>query len=540
MKMYKNRKLSIYLPVLLSIVLAGGILIGLQLNKSQGVTSSRSFHKKPDKLNGILNFIEAAYVDTVNIKDLEEVAIPKILEHLDPHSIYIPARDFQRVNEPLEGNFDGIGVSFTMPNDTVIINSVISGGPSEKIGLAAGDRIIKINDKVVAGVKIHQDSIVKRLKGPRGTEVKVGISRSGVTETIDFTITRDKIPLYSVDVAYMVNDSTGYIKITKFARTTYHEFMDGLNSLKKKGMNQLIVDLRSNGGGYMDAAIKLANQFLEDKTLIVYTQGRTQTRENFYADGSGNCKNGKIVILMDEYSASASEIVAGAIQDNDRGTIIGRRSFGKGLVQEPLMLSDGSAIRLTVARYYTPTGRCIQKPYNKGYDSYMHDLHDRFINGEFEKADSIHFNDTLKYKTPKGKIVYGGGGIMPDVFIPIDTTWATPYFVKVRNKGLIYKFAFEYSDKNRNLLESFKTPDKLKQHLESQHIYKQFNEYANKNGIPSTIQDKKESMHLISTQIEAYTGRNILDNAGFYPIWKDIDQTLLKAIDYISKPETMN
>ncbi|MCD6596478.1 MAG: S41 family peptidase [Bacteroidales bacterium] len=537
--MYKNKKLSIYLPVLLSIVLAGGILIGLQLNKSQGV-STRSFHKKPDKLDGILSFIEAAYVDTVNRGELEEVAIPQILEHLDPHSIYIPARDVQRVNEPLEGNFDGIGVSFTMPDDTVVIGSVISGGPSEKIGLAAGDRIIEINDEIVAGVKIHQDSIVKRLKGPRGTKVKVGISRHDVTEIIEFTITRDKIPLYSVDVAYMVNDSTGYIKITKFARTTYDEFMDGLTQLKEKGMNQLIVDLRSNGGGYMDAAIKLANQFLEDETLIVYTEGRTQTRENFYADGSGNCKNGDIVILMDEWSASASEIVAGAIQDNDRGTIIGRRSFGKGLVQEPLMLSDGSAIRLTVARYYTPTGRCIQKPYNKGYANYMHDLQDRFVNGEFEKADSIHFNDSLKYTTPKGKIVYGGGGIMPDVFIPIDTSWATPYFLKVRNKGIIYKFAFEYSDKNRTSLELYKTPEKLKQYLESQHIYTQFNKYANKNGVLSSIQDKKESQFIISTQIKAYIGRNILDNAGFYPIWKDIDQTLLKAIEYISKPETMN
>ncbi len=537
--MYKNKKLSIYLPVLLSIVLAGGIFIGLQLNKSQGV-STRSFHKKPDKLDGILRFIEAVYVDTVNREELEEVAIPKILEHLDPHSIYIPARDVQRVNEPLEGNFDGIGVSFTMPDDTIIIGSVISGGPSEKIGLMAGDRIIEINDEIVAGVKIHQDSIVKRLRGPRGTKVKVGISRSDIKEILDFTITRDKIPLYSIDVAYMVNDSTGYIKITKFARTTYDEFMDGMTRLNKKGMTQLIVDLRNNGGGYMDAAIKLANQFLEDETLIVYTEGRAQARENFYADGKGSFKNGNVLILMNEYSASASEIVAGAIQDNDRGTIIGRRSFGKGLVQEPLMLSDGSAIRLTVARYYTPTGRCIQKPYNKGYANYIHDLQDRFVNGEFEKADSIHFNDSLKYTTPKGKIVYGGGGIMPDVFIPMDTTWATPYFIKVRNKGLIYKFAFEYSDKNRTLLESFKTPGKLKQYLESQHIYNQFNKYANKNGVTSTMLDKEESKHLISTQIEAYTGRNILDNAGFYPIWQDIDQTLLKAIDYISKPETMN
>lgn len=530
-----NKKLNLYLPILLAFILAGGILIGLQLNKSQNI-SIRAFHKQPDKLDGVLDFIEASYVDTVNRAELEEVAIPTILEHLDPHSVYIPARDLARVNEPLEGNFDGIGVSFTMPDDTVIINSVISGGPSEKIGLMAGDRIIKINDKVVAGVKIHQDSIVKRLKGPRGTKVKVGILRPDVSEILDFTITRGKIPLYSLDVAYMVNDSTGYMKINKFARTTYDEFMEGLNKLKKKGLTQLIIDLRSNGGGYMDAAIKLANQFLDDKTLIVYTQGRTQPREDFYADGTGHFQEGKVVILIDEWSASASEIVAGAIQDNDRGTIIGRRSFGKGLVQEPLMLADGSAIRLTIARYYTPTGRCIQKPYNKGYENYMHDLQDRFANGEFEKADSIHFNDSLKYETPKGKIVYGGGGIMPDVFIPMDTTRVSKFFMKVRNKGLIYKFAFEYSDKNRHRLENYKTPEELRQYLKSINIYEQFIKFARQNNIPASAKDKKDSAFIISTQVEAYVARNIMDNAGFYPIWKAIDNTLLKAIDYISRP----
>jgi carboxyl-terminal processing protease len=538
MKM-NNKRFNLYLPILLSLILAGGILIGLQLNKSQSI-NIRSFHKQPDKLDGILDFIEASYVDTVNRAELEEIAIPKILEHLDPHSVYIPARDLARVNEPLEGNFDGIGVSFTMPNDTVIINSVISGGPSEKIGLLAGDRIVRINDVVVAGVKIHQDSIVKRLKGPRGTKVKVGILRPDVTEILDFTITRGKIPLYSLDVAYMVNDSTGYMKITKFARTTYDEFMEALNKLNDQGLTQLIIDLRSNGGGYMDAAIKLANQFLEDKTLIVYTQGRTQPREDFFADGTGKFQEGNMVILMDEWSASASEIVAGAIQDNDRGTIMGRRSFGKGLVQEPLMLSDGSAIRLTVARYYTPTGRCIQKPYNKGYENYMHDLQNRFTNGEFEKADSIHFNDSLKYETPKGKIVYGGGGIMPDIFIPMDTTWVTKYFVKVRNRGLIYKFAFEYSDKNRHQLEQYKTPEDIRKYLKSQHIFNQFIKFAARNGVQATAEDKKESEFLISTQLEAYVARNIMDNQGFYPIWKDIDHTLLKAIDYISKPEIRN
>ncbi len=530
---YKNNKLSILLPLLLAIIFAGGLLIGLQLKKTQS-TNSYSFRPRADKLQGILSFIEAEYVDSVNRRDLEEAAIPEILKQLDPHSVYIPARDVARVSEPLRGNFEGIGVSFSMPNDTVIINSIIPGGPSEKVGIMAGDRIIKISDSIVAGVSVDQNDIVKKLKGPRGTKVNIGIARRSVPELIDFSITRDKIPLYSIDVSYMANDSTGYIKISKFARTTYHEFLDALERLRQEGMTQMILDLRSNSGGYMDAATNLANQFLEKETLIVYTEGRSQDRENFYADGSGKFQDGRIVILQDEWSASASEIVAGAIQDNDRGTIMGRRSFGKGLVQEPLMLSDGSLIRLTIARYYTPTGRCIQKPYDNGIDDYVHDLQTRYMNGEFEKEDSIQFNDSLKYTTPGGKIVYGGGGIMPDVFVPMDTTGVTHYFRQVRNKGLIYRYAFEYTDKNRSELEKYENVKDLRAYLEEQNLFDNFLKFANKNNVPPNQQEINESKHLIYTEILAYIARNILDNAGFYPIWQEIDATLKEAIKYIS------
>jgi len=431
---FQNKKSTIFFPLILSAILIIGMLLGIQLEKRQ-ITRFHSVIPKMDKLQGVLNFIVAEYVDSVSKSDLEEVAIPDILSSLDPHSVYIPARDVERVNEPLQGNFEGIGVSFNMPNDTVIINTVIPGGPSEKIGLKAGDRIVEINDSVVAGRHINQNDIVKQLKGPKGTKVKVGILRKGEPDLLEFTITRGKIPLYSVDVSYMLNDSTGYIKISKFARTTYKEFIKAIDTLKARGMTQMILDLRSNTGGYMDAATHIANQFLPKNTLIVYTKGRAHPREDVYADGTGEFQKGRLVVLIDEYSASASEILAGAIQDNDRGTIMGRRSFGKGLVQEPLVLSDGSAIRLTIARYYTPTGRCIQKPYDKGNKEYYHDIQERISNGELEVADSIHFADSLKFKTPDGKIVYGGGGIMPDVFIPMDTTGISPWFIQLRNRA---------------------------------------------------------------------------------------------------------
>ena len=529
---YQNKKQNLYLPVLLSLVLALGLLIGIKLPRPQQ-PSGVVIYPKGNKLDQILTYISQNYVDSVNINNLEEAAIPAILKKLDPHTVYIPAKEVAAVNEPLQGNFDGIGISFNMPDDTVIVVSVIHGGPSERIGIKAGDRIIRINDSLVAGQHINQNDIVKMLKGPRGTKVNVSVMRKGVPELLQFEITRAKIPLKSVDIAYMINDSIGYIKISKFARTTPKELEVALASLDGQGMKKLILDLRSNGGGYLDAAIHVADQFLPKGKLIVYTMGRNHQKQMVYAKNDGLFMTGDLVVLIDEWTASASEIVAGAIQDNDRGTIIGRRSFGKGLVQEPFILRDGSVLRLTVARYYTPTGRCIQKPYSKGIAEYYNDINERYLKGEFENADSIHFPDSLKYTTPGGKTVYGGGGIMPDIFVPMDTTGISKFYLTVRNKGLIYRFALEYTDQHRDKLQTFKTVDSLKSYLDQQHLLSAFVHYARQKGVVPAKKDLSVSGDILLTQIEAYIGRDVLDDAGFYPIIRNIDTTLKRAVKYL-------
>jgi carboxyl-terminal processing protease len=371
------------------------------------------------------------------------------------------------------------------------------------------------------------------LKGPRGTVVRIKILRSGHKELLPFEITRDKIPMHSIDVDYMVNEHTGYIKISTFAMTTFDEFMKGLREMLGRGMTSLILDLRGNSGGVMEAAIQIANQFLKEDQLIVYTQGRAQPRNDAKATGKGEFESGDLVILIDEYSASASEILAGAIQDNDRGTIIGRRSFGKGLVQEPIPFADGSGMRLTIARYYTPTGRSIQKPYNNGFEEYFDDLNERYNRGEFEISDSIHFSDSLRFTTPGGRIVYGGGGIMPDKFVPVDTAGVSTYFAKVRS--LVYRFALKYTENNRMLLKKFTESDEMEKFLDRQALLDQFVQYAAANGIVKDPAGLKTSGDIIHTQIKAYIARNILDNKGFYPIWEKIDTTLKYAIDFLKK-----
>ncbi|MCD6565845.1 MAG: S41 family peptidase [Bacteroidales bacterium] len=531
---HKNTKRNIYLPLLLSVFLVGGILIGLQFSNNQ-TGKSISIHPRVDKLHSIINYIGSEYVDTVSKSKLVEAAIPAMLKELDPHSVYIPARDFNRINEPLEGNFDGIGIEFNMPEDTVVVMNTIPGGPSDKVGIIPGDRLITVNDSIIAGVNMPTEQVIKRLKGPRGSEVNVIVKRNGLSELLEFEIIRDAIPLYSVDVAMMINDNTGYIKINKFSRTTFEEFLEGINKLKNKGLQKLIVDLRANGGGYMDAATNIADQFLEKGTLIVFTQGRARPRNEITATDKGAFLTGDIVFLIDEWSASASEILAGAIQDNDRGTIIGRRSFGKGLVQEPMMFSDGSAMRLTIARYYTPTGRCIQKPYNNGSDEYYSDLNERFENGEFAEKDSIHFSDSLKYYTPEGKLVFGGGGIMPDIFIPIDTSYVTGYFMKIRAKGLIYRFTFDYSDKNRQELEKFENYKSLIHYLDQIGVYEKFIKYAGENNVKENPVDLLISGDIIKTQLFAYIARNFFDNEGFYSVYAKSDRTLQKAIEFLGK-----
>jgi carboxyl-terminal processing protease len=552
----RNRRdrLIVFLPLIISLVLITGILLGNWITGIRfrsmaaeeignhrfmirpGNSSGAPFSLTPkgNKVSSALQYILNEYVDTVSMTNLNESVMPALLENLDPHSIYIPASDFQRFSEPLVGNFSGIGVSFNMTDDTVAIINTIPNGPSEMVGIMAGDRIIMVDDSLVAGVNMPSDDIVRMLKGPKNTVVKVSVYRRGEPALLDFEITRDDIPIYSVDVAYKINENTGYIKISQFAQTTYHEFIQATDELKSQGIEKLIIDLRGNGGGIMEAATMIADQFLEEGQLIVYTEGRSRPRENDYATSRGNLKNDKVVVLVDESSASASEILAGAIQDNDRGLVIGRRSFGKGLVQEEMRFSDGSALRLTVARYYTPTGRSIQRPYENGKEDYYHDFSERWMRGEFEYRDSIKFDDEQKFYTPGGKVVYGGGGIMPDVFVPLDTSGISEYYNRVRSLGLMYRFAFHYTDMNRSSLDQFTTAREIEGYLDDQNLMPQFIQYAREKGVNPDYEDIRVSESILLKTIKAYVARNIIDNAGFYPIIADIDQTLKAAIDTIA------
>ncbi|MFC2118016.1 S41 family peptidase [Bacteroidota bacterium] len=524
----QNKGYRVFIPLMFSIMLVVGMFIGNILPK--GINQNEKIYHDRDKLGAVIDYIENEYVDSISKEDLTEKTIPYLLRKLDPHSFYIPAQNLENINEPLRGNFDGIGVRFNMHNDTLLINEVVKNGPSEKVGLLAGDRIIKVNDTIIAGVNFIDDNIVKMLKGKGGTKVNVSIDRKGVEGLLDFKITRGKIPIYSVDVAYMIDEEIGYIKIINFSQSTYKEFKDALRQLKNEGLSKLILDMRDNPGGVMSGATLIADEFLERGKLIVYTEGKSRSRENSYATTRDLGRDIELVILIDEGSASASEIIAGAIQDNDRGAIMGRRSFGKGLVQEQTMFTDGSALRLTIARYYTPTGRCIQKSYENGTEDYRNDLMQRYMHGEMTESDSITFEDSLKFTTPGGKIVYGGGGIMPDIFVPIDTLGISRYFTKVRRMGYIFRFALSYSDNNRNILNKFKDYKEIEEYLENQNILEKFIEFASEKGIERDNEGIKESGFIIDTQIKAYIARNFFDNSGFYPIIRKIDKTLMEAI----------
>jgi len=531
----KNR-FNVILPIILSIVFVGGVFFGISFFRSfKAEKSSLYILPRTNKINTVINYIQSQYVDSVSIDKINEKAIISLLKELDPHSAYISASELQQVTEPLEGNFSGIGVQFNMYNDTVIIINTIPNGPSALIGILPGDRIIKVDNVIVAGVKMSSDEIVKKLKGPKGTKVRVTIFRPSINKSINYDIIRNTIPLNSIDAYYMVSPGVGYIRINQFARTTFDEFVRAVNALHKDGMKKIILDLRGNGGGYLDIAINIADQFLDDKKLILYTEGRAKSREDYWATASGICQNDSLVIIIDEFSASASEILAGSIQDNDRGILIGRRSFGKGLVQEQIPLSDGSAIRLTVARYYTPSGRCIQKPYQNGIDEYYNDISKRYVHGEFTNKDRIKFNDTLKYYTNKGRIVYGGGGIMPDIFVPYDTTQITKFYNDLSASGIIYKFAFSYSDNKRKDLSKIKDLHEMRKYLQKDKIYDKFIEYLEKNGIKPDKKSLKISAKLINTYIEAYICRNFFDSQGFYMIIHEIDNTLKTAVDVIYK-----
>lgn len=531
----KNHRIYFYIPIIICVFFGMGILAGHFLPGGNSTLTNDKFGPVNNKLDAVLEYIQEEYVDSVSKDKLVELSIPALLQNLDPHSIYIPAAEFNDLNEPLEGEFEGIGVQFNIQNDTIIVVNTVSGGPSERRGIMAGDRIVKINDTLVAGIKIKNADVMKKLKGKKDSHVKLSIKRANIKNLLLFDITRDKIPLVSIDAAFMANKNTGYIKISKFARTTAQEFRNAIFTLQQQGMKKIIVDLRGNGGGYLDAATQIADEFLPEGKLIVYTKGRSRTQANTFATSEGSCQNEEIIVLIDEWSASASEIFAGAIQDNDRGTIIGRRSFGKGLVQEPVFFHDGSSLRLTVARYYTPTGRCIQRPYNNGETSYYEEIADRYNNGEMEIKDSIKQNDSLKFKTPGGKIVYGGGGIMPDIFVPIDTSGITKYFSEVVSRALIYKFAFDYTDNNRNRLKSFHTWQELEKYLDKINLLSLFIDYSSKNGITPNNQDIDKSKQLINTHLKAYVIRNIFDDKGFYPVALQVDNVYQAAIKYFEK-----
>jgi carboxyl-terminal processing protease len=536
--MYNNKKRSIYLPIAFALVMIVGFLLGATLIRvstlNKNISLLQSFQtSKYDPVNDVLGFIMHDYVDSIDASKLKVYAVEGILKNLDPHSQFISAEEFDEVNEPLMGNFDGIGVQFRIENDSVYIINTIQGGPSEKVGIRAGDRIVKVDDKLVAGVEIDNREVMKLLKGHRGTKVNVSVHRRGISKLLNFNITRDVIPTYSVDVFFMPKPEIGYIKLSKFSTTTAEELQDALLSLKSKGMKQLVLDLRGNSGGYLKSAIDVADQFLPEKDLIVYTEGYNRPKEVAYATSSGLFEKGELIVLIDEGSASSSEIVAGALQDNDRATIVGRRSFGKGLVQEQLTLPDGSALRLTVARYYTPSGRSIQKPYVNGHaDEYASELYDRMVRGEFESVDSIKFNDSLKYITKGGKVVFGGGGIMPDVFIPIEKNENYQYYNSLLNKGILHQFTFEYTDRNRpklNRYNSFIDFDKRFQINES--ILDEFVAYAEKEGVPRDLKGLEYAKSDITNLMKALISRNLYDDKGFYPIYLKSDKTFKKALE---------
>ena len=531
----KNR----LMPFLLAICLVAGILIGTFYTNHFSGNKLGIINTSSNKLNALLHIIDEQYVDTVSMFNLVEEAMPQILAELDPHSSYIPAKDLEAVNSDLKGSFSGIGVQFTIQDDTIHINSVIQGGPSEKVGLLAGDRIVEVDDSSFVGKIVTNSEAMRRLKGEKGSKVKLGIYRPGEKEILHFTVVRGDIPVKSIDAAYMINDKFGYVKVNKFGETTYPELLVALAQLSQANCKGMIIDLRGNTGGYMAAAIQMVNEFLPNNKLIVYTEGRKSPRENYTSNGTGSSQTMPLIVLMDEGSASASEIFAGAIQDNDRGTIIGRRSFGKGLVQQPIEFSDGSAIRLTIARYYTPSGRCIQKPSEKGNDAeYEMDIITRYEHGEFFSADSIKQNIKEIYHTSLGRTVYGGGGIMPDIFVPQDTTGMTSYYRMAATRGLIVRYTLDYTDKNRNKLKEYDTPQKMEAYLKTQNLLEKFAEYAEKKGLKRRNILMYKSKQLFEESLYGNIIYNMLGIEAYITYSNLTDKTVQKALEILEKGES--
>ena len=517
----------IWYPLVISIAIVLGIVIGNYI-------STKKFTLDKDrKINAVLNLIQSEYVDSIDVKDLVEQAIPAIIGNLDPHSYYIPASDIRAENEKLDGSMSGIGVAFFMMNDTANVDQVIPNGPAEKVGMLDGDRIISVNGESIVGGTLTAEGIRSKIRGEKGTKVRIGVKRNTSKKTLTFTITRDDIPMNTIDVSYMLDDKTGYIKIAQFGKNTYDEFFAALSKLKKDGASRYIVDLRGNPGGYMEMAILMVNEFLEQGELIVYTNGRKEREDiQVWSDDQGSFHDAQVAVLIDEYSASASEIMAGALQDNDRGLVVGRRSFGKGLVQKQIYLPDSSAIRLTIARYYTPSHRCIQKDYTLGdEDDYSKELYDRYSHGELYSADSIKVDKSKIFRTANGRIVYGGGGIVPDIFVPNDTTGITTYYRAVANLGLLQQYVYTYVDINRDQLKNVKTVKQLMGMMPSDDaLTYDFVCYARDNGVPMRWYYINLSRSLIARQLRALVIRDVLGSEEFYRYYNRTDNTVNAAL----------
>ena len=528
-----NRPLR-FTPLIIAISVIVGILVGTFYARNYGGNRLGIINGSSNKLNALLRVVDDQYVDTVNMDKLVEDALPQILAELDPHSMYIPAQSYEDVNSELEASFSGIGIQFQIQDDTIHVNSVVAGGPSEKVGVMAGDRIVKVNDTLFVGKIVTENEAKRRLKGPKGSQVKISVKRASEKELLDFNIIRGDIPQNTIEAAYMIDKDFGYIQISKFGRETHVELLNALAQLTHQNCKGIILDLRDNTGGFMDAAIRMANEFLPEGQLIVFAQGRKYPRQMEYANGTGSVQRMPLVVLVNEGSASASEIFAGAIQDNDRGTIVGRRTFGKGLVQQPIDFSDGSGIRLTIARYYTPSGRCIQRPYENGKDeAYEMDWLNRYEHGEFFSADSIKLNTDDEYHTSLGRPVYGGGGIMPDVFVAQDTTGVSSYLIEVSNKRIIQQFCFNYSDTNRAKLTELKDVEKMVKYLRRQGIVDKFLVYADNKGIKRRNLLISKSYKLIERNVLGGIIYNILGQQPYIQFLNQDDNAVLKAMEIL-------
>lgn len=530
----KNSKFYILLPVLLAVTLAIGILTGATVADPD--KGGNSVLNNFLKFREILTYIERDYVDEVDSEKLVEGAINSMLSDLDPHSVYIPAEDSKLAKSQLEGEFDGIGIEFNIIKDTIYVVAPISGGPSEKVGIQSGDKIVTVNNKTIAGTNITNKDVFNLLRGPKGSEVLLGIKRRGGKELLNFEVTRDRIPQYSVDVNYMVNKEIGYIKVSRFSAHTYEEFKQALTKLKAEGMKKLILDLQGNPGGYMDRAINMADEFIAGNKMIVYTDGKQDRYDSeARAYRKGIFEEGPLIILIDEGSASASEIVSGAIQDNDRGIIVGRRSFGKGLVQMPIDLEDGSELRLTISRYYTPSGRSIQKPYDSTSTDYALDIMNRYDHGELFNVDSIDFIDSLKYETSKGRIVYGGGGIMPDYFVPFDTTMNSTYLNKLFTSNAFREYTLDYYEQNKDKLSKIDYKDYRNDFKVTESMLKNLIALADKSGVQFNEEEFNRSKPLLENYIKAYVARSVWSNDGYYPIMNETNEAFQEALTLFDK-----